>query len=115
MSLKQTFNPPLTPRPRKRGLPGLLVEGEDFLATCPPWASPVADGAWPEENGWYIAVSLIQSTDEHPVEAELVWVQYSGDKWHVNEAGADKSAERRDFYWVGKVDIAACAIKLEQE
>ena len=74
------------------------------------------DGAWPSERGWYLGVSLMQSTDDdfkpRPPDLEVLWLEYqewrqkaSGDGWCVNELAADKIAERRDYWWVGKIKM----------
>jgi hypothetical protein len=113
--LKKTTNPPMPSAPRERGpsTVKLLVEGEDFHVTCPDWCEPIPAGAWPTERGWYLGVSLVQSTDDDfkpkPPELEVLWLEQTAgltlDGWCVNEVATDKVCERRDFWWVGRIKM----------
>jgi hypothetical protein len=116
--IKKTTNPKMTMAPRERGSGvRMLVEGEDFAVRCPDWCEPVADGAWPTEKGWYIVVSLITPSADQSPEIEPVWLEWQswaeeqkGDGWVVNKIGSDNCAERRDFYWIGKIKMPDVAI-----
>lgn len=112
--MRRTINAPIPRQPRVRGKRRPLVEGEDFTAACPAWCTPLEDGAWPTSGGWYLAVALFHPPDE--LEAEPVWVSHSPnhpatpDGWLCNIVSDDTVFQRREFYWIGKMDLKPFAL-----
>lgn len=101
-------NPPMPEQPLTRILRyGGFVEGEDFKVKCPNWCEPIAEGAFPTEEGWYLAVSRFAANEENKPEVEPVCVCHrpSSNTLVVHEAAAppEQPAELRDFWWVGKI------------
>ncbi len=108
-------NPPMPEQQltRQMNIHG-FIEGEDFTCECPPWCEPMEPGAFPTEEGWYLAVSHFSGAEDpvpkcEPVLVSLI-IRDGVMRWIVHEAGNDPKhpAELGNFWWVGKIKLPNC-------